>query len=397
MASDEQVGNASVSTMTPGSAVAGQLQNILTSQRLEKRQAMLDALNQQNVQSEISARNENAKSLAENRTEQASNRAARELATRASLYSPHQALAPTDESYLQKNAPSLVDPSQPGTAPLGPDEAGPSMPATPAQFHGLPVQLAAEKKTASQATAMDKLRNMSPVDEAQMSDLQRELLFREATGASVPEAVLRPKVGGRVLAFNPATATLIDTATGKPAGSKQPNDVVENMGRAPVGPATPAPTYWEGTGPNGEKQIFREGRGPTEAPTRVNFPAGFVVGGRAGVDKGPGATKPSQVKDATWKEWINVNNAYAGNPTSPQAEEALTRQANKVISESSNSPVVKGFLAAAWNKTMPDGSHPARTLSYDDLITRMHPDSTPLKDSEKSEISTIWNNLKKNQ
>lgn len=64
---DEQVGNNSYLTMTPGSAVAGQLQDILTRKRLEARQAMLDELNRKNIESEMRYREENAKGLAEQR------------------------------------------------------------------------------------------------------------------------------------------------------------------------------------------------------------------------------------------------------------------------------------------------------------------------------------------
>jgi hypothetical protein len=52
--------NDSFYTMTPGSAVADQLQDILTRKATEKRQAMLDDLNRRNIESEMSTREDNA-------------------------------------------------------------------------------------------------------------------------------------------------------------------------------------------------------------------------------------------------------------------------------------------------------------------------------------------------
>jgi hypothetical protein len=45
-----------VFTMTPGSAVADKLQEILAARKMEARQAMLDALTKSNVESEIDQR-----------------------------------------------------------------------------------------------------------------------------------------------------------------------------------------------------------------------------------------------------------------------------------------------------------------------------------------------------
>src|SRR6266851_1432224 len=98
---DEQVGNQSYRTMTPGSAVAGQLQNILTSQRLEKRQAMIDEINRRNIESEMATREQNAKnmegyramnakSLEEDRASRAADREAQEEQRRGDMLSAHQ-------------------------------------------------------------------------------------------------------------------------------------------------------------------------------------------------------------------------------------------------------------------------------------------------------------------
>jgi hypothetical protein len=57
-------------TMTPGSAVADALQEILTRRKAEARQSMLDQLNQQNIESEISARNKQVASQDEARQDQ---------------------------------------------------------------------------------------------------------------------------------------------------------------------------------------------------------------------------------------------------------------------------------------------------------------------------------------
>lgn len=59
--------NQDIYTMTPGSAVADKLQEILTSRRLEARQAMLDQLNTRNVESQMEERKASMDSLAEQR------------------------------------------------------------------------------------------------------------------------------------------------------------------------------------------------------------------------------------------------------------------------------------------------------------------------------------------
>lgn len=73
---DEQVGNNSWITMTPGSAVAGQLQNILLEKRQAAHQALLDQIHARDVESQIRDRDENTKTNQEYRRGLIANRQA---------------------------------------------------------------------------------------------------------------------------------------------------------------------------------------------------------------------------------------------------------------------------------------------------------------------------------
>jgi hypothetical protein len=146
--------------VSPGYAVADQLQQILAQRRLDARQAMLDKITQQkadteqqNIQSEIQARKEeadwrraNTASLATERAAREADIRAQEIQRRGGVLTMGQPVAPGDEKFFQENAPSLLNPAQPGTAPLGPDEQGPSLPASPTTFVGLPAQQEKAKK-----------------------------------------------------------------------------------------------------------------------------------------------------------------------------------------------------------------------------------------------------------
>jgi hypothetical protein len=237
----QQVGNGSIQTMTPGSAVAGQLQNILANKRLEARQNLLDQLNAQNVQSQISDRDANAQSMADYRKTQAAyrqsmdeNRIAQEVQRRSSGLAPHQPVVGSDLDFFEKNAPSMIDPAVQGTQPLGPDEAGPTLPSQPATFHGLPVQLENERKRAAQQAYMAQLAD--PTSEANNKpDLLRAAEYYSVFGHEAPEGTIRPKVGGKVYLIDQEHGRIIDPVTQQPiaANSIGPNDKLENWTRPP--------------------------------------------------------------------------------------------------------------------------------------------------------------------
>lgn len=350
MANDEQIGNESYLTMTPGSAMAGQLQQILTSKRLEARQAMLDELNRRNTESEMAARADNAATNKANREALASDRAAQELGRRTALMSPHQNLAGKDEQFLQANAPSLIDPGEHATEPLPDGAEGPSRPEIPSKFHGLPAQLETEHKRQLQDDLMKSMSDPTKWDP--MPDAQKEAMYRNAFGASVPENVLRPKVGGKRYLVDEATKTIIDGATGQRVltNSFGPNDTFTNIPRPAPGPQPHAPTFFEGTNDaTNEREVY--GVGQDLKPSKVQFGSGFRVGGKAGTVNNSSGTKPAKTTPQTWGLWTTaLQGVLKGNT---QAEGQLNQQAAKIAQEMGLSPeAAEPVLEAFRNPTL---------------------------------------------
>jgi hypothetical protein len=173
--------------MTPGSAVADELQNILARKTMQARQDQQDSLNTQNVQSQIRDRDATA-SFNKSRIDALNqDRAAQEIQRRAGLYSPGQGLSGEDLSYFQKNAPSLIDPGQ-EAQPDWSAEGMPDTPATGPSFHGLPAQL--EKKRVDDRkmeifkVLMDPKNTMTP---------QQKVILAHEAGVTLPENVVNPK------------------------------------------------------------------------------------------------------------------------------------------------------------------------------------------------------------
>lgn len=302
-------------TMTPGSAVADQLQTILATKRANDRQAMLDNLNAENVHSEIAYRDENAKSLADQRESNASNRQAQELTRRASLYNPHQNLAGSDLDFFQKAAPSLIDPAQQGTQPLGAGDQGPEMPSSPAQFHGLPKQLDDQRKIAQQEDAKRQLANLP--DDA--SPLQKEMFYRAAYNATAPAAVVDPK-GDQWVPVLDGDGNTVNWA---PSNSiKLPKEA-----RPPADP--PLYQYWGTDKTSGEKvlvSVDRQGNSKV-----IKAPEGINIDQRVG-EHVP-VEKPSRVSNPTWSLYSQAVDKLQRSPGDPRLEADLTTQAGKIAQE----------------------------------------------------------------
>lgn len=222
---------------TSGELVSNQLQEILAGQRLQARQAQQDALNKQNVQSEIAYRDANSKSLTEDRASKEADRKAQEIQRRASLYSPNQAMSPEDLAYFQQSgAGSLINPAQPAQ-PQFDYEGQADTPTIGPTFHGLPAQLETLRKNKVQEDAMKQF--LGPEFD-KLDDLHKEAIYRAAYNTNAPESVIRPKTGGKVYFADEGSKSLIDSVTHKPVSINQlgPNDKVVNIPRPPQPNAT---------------------------------------------------------------------------------------------------------------------------------------------------------------
>jgi hypothetical protein len=146
--------------LSPGAEVSNTLSDILASKKLEARQKMLDILNQQNVQSEISARNENAASQKANREALASDRAAQEDQRRLSTFDTGNHPVGEDLSSVPSDLQtSLINAGRAKRGPA-PEAEGPvaalNMPQVSAQLTG--------PSTPAQMGEMDRALTSSPAD-----------------------------------------------------------------------------------------------------------------------------------------------------------------------------------------------------------------------------------------
>lgn len=268
---DEQVGNNSYLTMTPGSAVAGQLQDILTRKRLQARQNMLDDLNRRNTESEMKYREENAAGLREQREGMAAQRKATadkmfldrlgdnpmevDPATAAKL----QEIAPTrlKTTPVGNTLPSVKSPlagvlagANPASAPAqaGPTE-DPSQ-ATPAsaQYLGSPAYVK-QHETELKIEALAKDPNFSKLP-AEQQLLKISQIFPNVDPTAVFERLLTSKTQqapGNFMVYDEATGTM------KNMGPRGPNDSLSIIPRAPK--ETPERPTWAGNTADG-KPVF---------------------------------------------------------------------------------------------------------------------------------------------
>lgn len=266
------------SITTPGSAVADQLQNILATKRANDRQAMLDQLNQQNVQSQIRDRDAATAYNQERIAGLTSDRNAQEVTRRMSNFSKGQPLVGSDLDYVNKNSPSMVVPGQEGTQPLQPGDQGPEMPSTPASFYGSPKEVEADKHTQLQKALMERMGSPTSGWD-QEPDGQKELEYFNATGRSIPDNVLRPNVGGKHFRFDEASGKYYDmSGKEKTDNSWGPHDVVDKVPRPPRELQDPPLAQMQGTR-NGKPVLIvvdRKGKA-----TEVAMPEGVDFTGKA--------------------------------------------------------------------------------------------------------------------
>jgi hypothetical protein len=158
-------------------------------------------LNQKNVESEIQARADNAKTNRMNRDSLAEARKVQQLSRLGQTLPIGAPLTPGSEGYglLKDLAPGTINPATPaipavqGTQPLAPDEAGPTLPSSPAvpakgeTFAGFPAQQEIARKADLQAKAQAKLMDPSfkLLDRA-----QKAAVYREATGSEPSEDII---------------------------------------------------------------------------------------------------------------------------------------------------------------------------------------------------------------
>ncbi len=423
---NEQVGNDSYTTLTPGSAVAGQLQQILASKRLEARQAMMDEITRRNVESEIQTRADTVET----------NRASREATEEWRKAQAAKSIQDEQDRYLSrfKSGQQLQNPAtiakirgidpdllqQTGGATLPSTQIGGGATLTGAP-PSLPIAPSITQSPSVPDTSIPTQTTYTGTGD-QQSDLQHELAMRAmAQDPNTPPALkqwLAMSVGARKGGIMPPASLFpqptedvevpligwgrdgqpYDTGMTTKKGAivrPEPAPQQPNMSSMPQLYQLTVPDPTDPTKTNIESHMFtpNEMKAYLEAHPELQVRKGNVL-----PVKPTAAGEPPKVTDSTWKEWLNVNAAYDTSPSSVQAEEALSRQAHKVINESSNSANVKAWLGEAWDAKGSDGtSHPARTMDANSLMVRMQNPSVSLTKPEKAEVRSIWDTLKKNQ
>lgn len=341
---DEQVGNNSYVTMTPGSAVAGQLQQILTSKRLEARQAMIDEMNRRNTESEIAYRDENAKSLAENRAAQAqlrTSQANKEFL--GELGDNPTNLDPVTAAKLAKIAPNRLQTTPAGStlpskvAPAAGLMVGAGAPSTP-----LPSEMtdspAVDRPATNTYTGSPAYQKSKAITDqltslagdpafASLDDTHKLLkisaMFPGSDPAPMLERLMTAKssqAGGHQYVVDPANPTKrIDL------GVAGPNDKFEMLPRELRQPAEPPVMQYWGTDDNTGKRVlvntYRNGKSQI-----VPAPEGITLDDKVGA-RGNTA-KPPKVAGPTWNLYSAALQAASQGKT--QAEPQLKSQAEKI-------------------------------------------------------------------
>jgi hypothetical protein len=397
-----------VATMTPGSAVADSLEDILTRKRNEARQAMLDSITRQSAQARANYENSSAASLAEQRAAQAQFRQSEANKNRMAAMGPN----PSSVDKATYDWGSKVSPSSFSMTPGGPtlastqisDAGTQQVPSTnsPATF-----QYLGSPQYRQRQDTIKGLQSLT-TDPAFANNpaLQAELKVAAADPNWNPEAgiarVLTSKTNqgpGRIIFANEATGQAM--SGGKPVTDFNSTDHIVAVPRPPQMPAAEMP-YISGTMEDPVTHAktpatFRVTPNMIGKNGLVTYPAGFTPDGKLAAAPKPPVVKPPKVDDRDWSLYINAKAAALRAPDDPKTEDLLNSQANKVINTATNDPVVKAFLSQAWTYKR------ARSLPADDLIskaTRLPDDpktqkeAQPLSDQQKEEIRQIWNQLK---
>lgn len=386
---DEQVGNNSWMTMTPGSAVAGQLQNILTQKRVEARQAMLDELNRKNVESEMSYRDENAKSLAENRAAQAQFRTENANKTfLGELGDNPSPLDPQTAARLGKIAPNRLQTTPAGStlpstqAPLAgvlPGAQAPELPnqttQSPAVDRPASYQYTGSPAYQKQHDTQKKLEDL--IDDSSLSSEERMLrmstLFPNSDPAPMYERYITSKsqqAPGHQFAVDPVSKKRIDLG---PIG---PNDKIEMLPRPPKDPVEPATTSYWSTGPDGKKALMiveRDGRQHVSTT-----PEGYTLDDKVGHNTP--LVKPPHTSAVTWNRWSDaMHKVQQGNVA---AEPDLNAQAAKVAQEEGFDPQVTAHVLNEFR-------NPANRARSPKFV----PDGQGTTSADAAKATELWNLL----
>lgn len=442
---DEQVGNSSYLTMTPGSAVAGQLQQILTSKRLEARQALLDSLNQKNVESQIADRDENTKtnqayreSLAENHKVQEELRKAEADKIRLGNFGETPGpVGPEDAAFLQRVAPTRIQ-SAPGantlpstqapmaapimagqpsqTRPIGsaqaqqPDTSLPtgmtpspsvpdkSVPATN-MYMGSPSyqkQHEAQQKLEALADPKSGFSSLSP--EQQL--LKIATIFPNADPNAVLERLMTSKsqaAPGRLILVDGDTRQATDTSTGKPfKGTIGPNDHVQTIAHSPRVPPEHDKVIWD-------RPVLNPDGTPNPGKLYVERPNGSIniIDAPGGTHPGDKNTKPAKPLVIPPTQATNLGKLKAmampktgmlwDSPPDPQALSAYHTAMNTTVYNAvkDQSPAFQALAQHIVKELQDPNTDPK--LTVEEIINEQGEGLTPV---EKNNLRTILEVIK---
>lgn len=275
---------------TSGTLVTSGLDQALTQRKLEARQAMLDALNQKNVESEISYRGEQAKSLADERSAQADQRREASLSSTAGHLHMGQDLGDMKPDLLQ----ALIERgyANPGVTPEDAATTGGLDVGTGSRMlvlsHDKDGNFGAPPDPEANATGVESIKTPnkpshgpeavgSPKENDDESQREREDWFMRSGIMGRPDMTPIDKaiawstyMGGKPMPTQllqpPGKLVTVDDASGTakevPGISLNPNDKVQNIPRPPRAAQPPQPQFVGAQGTNGV--IFQDGHFRTE-------------------------------------------------------------------------------------------------------------------------------------
>ncbi len=373
---DEQVGNNSWQTMTPGSAVAGQLQNILTQKRMEQRQALLDSLQAENVKSQIADRDENMAANRESRAATAdwrkqqaalshqneNDKYLNEFTSGQQLQDPATIakIKGINPELLQQNVGSTLPSTQvggpaalPGAAPsfgspspaqggapiapimqASPSQLDPSVPGNNTIFQGNGKQQADRQKLQSIELAKQKLQ--SPGFDA-LPVAQKAYWYEQATGHQPQVGMFENKSDQWVPIIGP---------DGTPTGNWAPSNAIK-MGFAPKEPRTPdpAPVQIAGHDAKGNEVVLLSDHHGNIIPFK-GLPDGVTIDSRPGAPAKP----PKGVTDQTKTQFAAAKQAWLKNNKDAVKEDMLKQTAARLISEFPADPSVREKVQSMYNQ-----------------------------------------------
>ena len=357
--------------MTPGSAVADQLQEILTNQRLEKRQAVIDAMNAQNVQSQMAARELNAKEQGLRIDALNRDREAQEIDRKTKTMSPHQNLDPATFLYLAQKAPWLIDQAQPAQ-PQFDYEGQQDIPAQPAQFHGRPEQLETERKNKEQADAMAIIND--PEQWNKLDKVHKAMVYEKATGKSAADALFQDKsewdkpvldAEGNIVNYIPTSGATILPHPPKP---DRPFPITPMMVKRHNDDTDEDENVLGQFDPNHPEKPYTVSPGTD----------GLRVANKIGTPPKTPEYKPKPIPPSILTGFNKAMTAALNNKGDETAQKQYTLWGNNVIDAAPVSDKVKAALKARWNDNSKRGIMPV-----------MPPN--PSKDA--MDLNSVWTTL----